>query len=169
MSFIESYKHLEKICGEILNDDRRISAYIDEMIKASRGPSLVPGWNDDLKQLKHYRWVRNQIAHVPDCTESNMCEPSDTEWLDNFYSRIMNQTDPLALYEQATKPCRTQKVKQTGETYFNKYTYTQTQMQLQPQTDYRNSTPTRNSGCLLSIVAALAMMTLIVLIGIVLR
>ena len=32
MGFIESYKHLEKLCGEVLNDDRRISAYIDEMI-----------------------------------------------------------------------------------------------------------------------------------------
>ncbi len=32
MGFIESYKHLEKICGEVLNDDRRISAYIDEML-----------------------------------------------------------------------------------------------------------------------------------------
>ena len=93
MGFIESYKHLEKLCGEVLNDDRRISAYIDEMINTPRGSYLVRGWDDDLKQLKHYRWVRNQIAHEPDCTEQNMCEPSDTVWLDDFYSRIMNQTD----------------------------------------------------------------------------
>ena len=97
MGFIESYKHLEKLCGEVLNDDRRISAYIDEMINTPRGSYLVRGWDDDLKQLKHYRWVRNQIAHEPDCTEQNMCEPSDTVWLDGFYSRIMNQTD-LSLY-----------------------------------------------------------------------
>ena len=84
MGFIESYKHLEKLCGEVLNDDRRISAYIDEMINTPRGSYLVRGWDDDLKQLKHYRWVRNQIAHEPDCTEQNMCEPSDTEWLDAF-------------------------------------------------------------------------------------
>ena len=66
MGFIESYKHLEKLCGEVLNDDRRISAYIDEMINTPRGSYLVKGWDDDLKQLKHYRWVRNQIAHEPD-------------------------------------------------------------------------------------------------------
>ena len=66
MGFIESYKHLEKLCGEVLNDDRRISAYIDEMINTPRGSYLVRGWDDDLKQLKHYRWVRNQIAHEPD-------------------------------------------------------------------------------------------------------
>lgn len=108
MGFIESYKHLEKLCGEVLNDDRRISAYIDEMINTPRGSYLVRGWDDDLKQLKHYRWVRNQIAHEPDCTEQNMCEPCDTVWLDDFYSRIMNQTDPLALYSKATKPRQAQ-------------------------------------------------------------
>ena len=37
MGFIESYKHLEKLCGEVLNDDRRISAYIDKMINTPRG------------------------------------------------------------------------------------------------------------------------------------
>ncbi len=104
MGFIESYKHLEKICGEIMNDERRLSAYIDEMLKKPNGAFYVSGWNEDLKQLKHYRWVRNQISHEPGCTEQNMCEPSDTMWLDNFYARIMNQTDPLALYYQATKP-----------------------------------------------------------------
>ena len=53
MGFIESYKHLEKLCGEIFNDDRRISAYIDEMINTPRGSYLVRGWDDDLKKLKH--------------------------------------------------------------------------------------------------------------------
>ena len=69
MDLIESYKHLEKLCGELLNDERRISAYIDEMVNTSRGSYYVRGWDDDLKQLKHYRWVRNKIAHEPDCTE----------------------------------------------------------------------------------------------------
>ena len=33
MEFMNAYKHLEKLCGDILNDERRISAYIDEMAK----------------------------------------------------------------------------------------------------------------------------------------
>ena len=125
MGFIESYKHLEKLCGEVLNDDRRISAYIDEMINTPRGSYLVKGWDDDLKQLKHYRWVRNQIAHEPDCTEQNMCEPSDTVWLDDFYSRIMNQTDPLALYSKAIKPRQAQKSAQVYKPELPTYTYSQ--------------------------------------------
>ena len=109
MSFISSYKHLEKLCGEVLNDSRRISAYIDEMQNTPHGTYYVPSWNEDLKKLKHYRWIRNQIAHEPDCDEQNMCDPSDALWLEDFYSRIMNQTDPLALYRKATAPRTTPK------------------------------------------------------------
>lgn len=117
MGFIESYKHLEKLCGDVLSDDRRISAYIDEMLNKPRGSYLVSGWDNDLKQLKHYRWVRNQISHEPDCTEENMCEVGDAEWLDDFYSRIMNQTDPLASYAKATKPRPVQKPTQRYTNY----------------------------------------------------
>lgn len=103
MMFIEAYKRLEKLCGEILDDDRRISAYIDEMRNTPRGARFVSGWNEDLKQLKHYRWVRNQIAHDPGCSEENMCDDDDTQWIVDFYARIMNQTDPLAIYRKATQ------------------------------------------------------------------
>lgn len=125
MGFIDSYKHLEKLCGEVLSDDRRVSAYIDEMLKTPRGSRLVTGWDEDLRKLKHYRWVRNQIAHEPGCSEENMCEPGDVLWLDNFYSRIMNQTDPLALYLRATKPRPVQKPRQTYAPQPPRYTYSQ--------------------------------------------
>lgn len=101
MGFIDSYKRLEKLCGEVMNDERKISAYIEEMQSKPNGSSKVPGWDTDLKKLKHYRWVRNKIAHEPDCTEKNMCEPADEQWLDEFYSRIINQKDPLALYQKS--------------------------------------------------------------------
>lgn len=100
---MNAYKHLEKLCGDLLNDERRISAYIDEMAKISDGSSKVYNWDNDLKKLKHCRWIRNQIVHEPDCQEENMCHPDDVAWLNNFYSRIMNQTDPLALYSKNNK------------------------------------------------------------------
>lgn len=95
MSFIESYKHLDKICGEMFETQYGVSAYIEEMLNNPHGSFLVRGWENDLKQLKHYRWIRNQIVHEPDCYEETMCEAGDDEWLDNFYERIINQTDPL--------------------------------------------------------------------------
>ncbi len=103
MDFMNAYKHLEKLCGEILNDDRRISAYIDEMASIHDGSYKVVNWDTDLKRLKHYRWIRNQIAHEPDCQEELLYNSTDIAWLNNFYSRIMNQTDPLALYAKASK------------------------------------------------------------------
>ena len=103
MGFIDSYKHLEKLCGEVLNDDRRVSAYIDEMLRTPRGSYYVRTWDEDLKNLKHYRWVRNKISHEPDCTEENMCEYGDEQWIIAFYNRIMKQTDPLALYHTEMK------------------------------------------------------------------
>ena len=104
MGFIDSYKCLEKLCGEVLNDNRRVSAYIDKMINTPDGDYYVRNWKEDLKKLKHYRWVRNKISHEPGCTEQNMCQREDALWLDNFYSRIMNHTDPLSLYRKATRP-----------------------------------------------------------------
>ena len=47
--------------------------------------------------------LRNKIVHEPDCTEKNMCEPGDEKWLEDFYSRIMKQSDPLALYHKAIR------------------------------------------------------------------
>lgn len=106
MGFIDAYKHLEKLCGDMLHDDRRLSAYIDEMLRLSNGARYVRNWDYDLKQLKHYRWVRNQIVHEPGHTEQNMCVPEDTLWIENFYSRILNQTDPLAQYYKAIRSQR---------------------------------------------------------------
>ena len=125
MEFMNAYKHLEKLCGDILNDERRISAYIDEMAKISDGSTKVHNWDNDLKKLKHYRWIRNQIVHEPDCQEENICHPDDVAWLNNFYSRIMNQTDPLAMYFQATKPHPVAKSAQNHEPDQLQYTYSE--------------------------------------------
>lgn len=100
MGFMDSYKHLEKFCNDLSDDNRGITAYINEMENTPKGPLCVKGWDEDLKKLKHYRWIRNKISHDPECNESNMCVPSDCVWLNNFYSRFLKQTDPLSLYRQ---------------------------------------------------------------------
>ena len=158
MGFIDSYKHLEKICGEVLNDDRRLSAYIDEMRNSPRGSFYVRGWDNDLKQLNHYRWIRNQIAHEPECTEQNMCTPNDAMWLDNFYSRIMNQTDPLALYSKATKPRPAQKSAQAHKPESPTYTYSQ------PTTSHQKSSQ-KPIGCLVILISTLLIVAAIILIS----
>ena len=123
MEFINSYKRLEKLCNEIYYSNHGISAYIDDMAKLTSASFYVFNWNDDLKQLKHYRWIRNQIAHEPNCTEENMCEYGDAQWIDDFYDRIMNQSDPLAMYQKATKPRPVAKPKPLRQAPQAQYTY----------------------------------------------
>ena len=117
MEFIYTYKRLEKICGEIFNDVHGVSAYIDAMINLPEGAYLVNGWSEDLNKLKHYRWVRNQIVHEPNCTEENMCSDEDTKWLLAFYARIIDHTDPLALHRKAKRGQQHQGVKNTSKQY----------------------------------------------------
>lgn len=123
MGFINSYKRLEKLCNEIYDSNHGISAYIDDMARLTSASFYVFNWNDDLKQLKHYRWIRNQIFHEPNCTEENMCEYVDAQWIDDFYDRIMNQSDPLAMYRKATKPQPAAKPKQQCQSPQLQYTY----------------------------------------------
>lgn len=104
MGFLDSYKRLEKLCREVMGEERAISAYIDAMQNLPNGAFYVSGWNADLKTLKHYRWIRNRIVHDPNCTEQNLCQPCDGQWLEQFHARILRQTDPLALYRKATCP-----------------------------------------------------------------
>ena len=51
MGFIDSYKRLEKLCGEVLNDDRRISAYIEEMENKGISYKEVVRLEDALPEL----------------------------------------------------------------------------------------------------------------------
>lgn len=104
LRFMESYKRLEKLCGEMWQCDRPVLTYIEEMKRNPQGVKYVPGWEADRKRLDHYRWVRNKITHDPNCTEENMCSAEDAVWLEDFYARIMRQEDPLALYRKATQP-----------------------------------------------------------------
>ncbi len=100
MSFMGAYKHLDNLCRDM--NGKGISGYIEDM-EQSHGRFSVPGWEEDYKALKHYRWVRNQIAHETYADEENMCESGDAQWLETFYERIMNETDPIALAYQKSK------------------------------------------------------------------
>ena len=87
-----------------------------------------------------------------------MCEPSDTVWLDAFYSRIMNQTDPLALYSKATKPRPAQKPVQNHKPESPTYTYSQ------PNYNHRKLSP-QAAGCMTFLVGVLIVLVAIVLIS----
>lgn len=102
MRFLQAYKRLDNLCRDM--NGVGITGYIEDMQSCSNGEYKVTGWKDDYFQLKHYRYVRNRIAHENNAEEVDLCTEKDAAWLDAFYQRILTQTDPLALYFQATKP-----------------------------------------------------------------
>ena len=71
------------------------------MEKCGHYSSYVDNWQKDYFNLKHYRHIRNKIAHENDATEEELCIGEDVLWINSFYQRILNQTDPLALYRKA--------------------------------------------------------------------
>ena len=153
MGYIDSYKHLEKLCSELFGNNKGVSAYIDEMLSLPDGKFYVKGWNEDLKKLKHYRWVRNRIVHEPDCTESNMCTATDEMWIKDFYSRIISCTDPLSLYRKATtkKPSTAVSYKSLSEAFEN----------IDNEDDYTRIRRRRIALAVISLAAAAAILFII--------
>ena len=96
--FLEAYKLLDKLCRDIYQGDKGITAYIDDMKATPYHESReISGWHSDLRQLIALRHLRNQLTHECGTLDRDMSSESDIEWLNDFYDRILHQTDPLAL------------------------------------------------------------------------
>lgn len=87
--FLEEYKYVDAICRDMLGSEKGVSAYIDPLDET---PMTVRYWiaelNDEYRQLKHIRWVRNQIAHSTEyveCTQNDL----DLDWLKGFHNRLL--------------------------------------------------------------------------------
>ncbi len=99
--FFEEFKNLEKLCNDMFQSHNGVTNYIDEMQTASHGIYCsIPSWESDLNQLKRLRHIRNHMAHEAGAFEDNLCTHSDVAWIQDFYERILNQSDPLALLHQ---------------------------------------------------------------------
>lgn len=97
VKFLELYKSIDRICKDMFSSSEGISTYI---IKMEETPLLnrkkVQAWDDDYKQLKHYRYMRNQLAHdLP--IDSDFCAQEDIDWLEYFYNDLLSCNDPIAI------------------------------------------------------------------------
>lgn len=101
LEFLEAYKSLDELCKQILSSDRGISEYIDEMSKEQQAHLKVFCWENDYKQLKRMRWIRNRLVHETNSFEDNLITVEDIEWLQDFRSRIMKCTDSYSLLYQS--------------------------------------------------------------------
>ncbi|MCR5203651.1 MAG: hypothetical protein K6E47_01220 [Lachnospiraceae bacterium] len=100
--FLDEYKHLEKLCNDLYNQQHGISLYISDMEATPRAASImISEWNKDLKVLKHLRHIRNAMVH--DLNEQEVTyTQEDIRNLKEFHRRIMEQRDPLSLLVHKT-------------------------------------------------------------------
>ena len=101
MRFMESYKHLDNLCKDM--NGIGVTGYIKDMEQEHNGGFYVAGWKNDYAD------------------ESNMCSAGDTAWLDEFYRRIMEQTDPLALCYKETRFRSSSKFTKTKDSSATQY------------------------------------------------
>lgn len=95
IEFQEHYKRLDKLCREMYSPDEGVTAYIQDMERTPYNEQIaVYNWENIYRSLKHYRWMRNQLAHDISI-DSDFCEKSDIEWIKNFRESILSGNDPL--------------------------------------------------------------------------
>ena len=103
-TFFEEYKKLQRLCNDIYDSNNGVTNYIDDMNAVPYSSScMISNWMSDLKQLKRLRHIRNTLAHEEGSFNMNMCTLSDVKWIQSFYNRILNQSDPLSVLHQMKK------------------------------------------------------------------
>ena len=72
----------------------------------------IVGWDNDLEKLKRVRHIRNNLVHEPDCNIDY--DESDIVFIRDFYNRILNQQDPLAMLRKQTEQIKRVKPQLSG-------------------------------------------------------
>ena len=97
VKFLEKYKRLDAICKDMFSSKDGVTQYISVMENTDyRYSRYIGEWDEIHRQLKHLRWIRNQLSHEMGAFESEICTETDIKWIDYIYKCIINRTDPLA-------------------------------------------------------------------------
>lgn len=114
IELLEEYKYVDKICRDMLGAEKGVSAYIEQLDETPVTVRYwITEWNNEYRQLKHIRWLRNQIAHS---TGSVECTQSDLDWLKGFHNRLLTQQDLLAKAHRVIKESQIQRQQQLAKT-----------------------------------------------------
>ncbi|MBO4584704.1 MAG: hypothetical protein J5756_06525 [Clostridia bacterium] len=142
--FFEEFKHLEKLCCDILSCEAHgvKEYYLTMESDYSTERRGVSGWDKDCRMLKRINYLRNKIAHDPGATD---CTVEDIDFTTKFYQRILDREDPLAqLRSLKISVQRANKAKE--KTVWDKSDMSPTKPQstgyyyYKPQSDYRPKT-----------------------------
>ena len=114
IGLLEEYKYVDAICRDMLGAEKGVSAYIDQLDETAMTVRYwIAEWNDEYRQLKHIRWLRNQIAHSTEYVE---CTQSDLDWLKGFHNRLLTQQDLLAKAHRVIQESQIQNQQQQAKT-----------------------------------------------------
>ena len=98
LEFYEAYKQLDLLCKQALESNYGVSEYIKQMDDTScRDLQNVQFWIEDLKQLKRMYRIHTELSQRPGSFDDTLCTQEDIDWLNDFYIRLLNQTDPFSL------------------------------------------------------------------------
>ena len=151
--FFDEFKALDNLCrdiyGESIDNKLGVTLYLEDMDrKAYQGTFKVSGWTSDYNHLKSARNIRNELAHSRNSMAVDICSQEDIDFVRSFRTRILNQSDPIAmLRKQSTQP-------RPSST---------SQHQQQPQTTYTCATPSKTpAGCLCIVASFLVVVTCVI-------
>lgn len=108
--FFDEFKALDNLCrdiyGESIDKKLGVTLYLEDMDRNSRqGASKISGWTSDYNHLKSARNMRNELAHSRNSMMVDICSQEDIDFVRAFKTKILNQTDPIAvLRQQTTQP-----------------------------------------------------------------
>ena len=149
IELLDEYKYVDAICRDMLGAEKGVSAYIEQLDETPVTVRYwITEWKDEYRQLKHIRWLRNQIVHS---TGSVECTQSDLDWLKGFHNRLLTQQDLLAKAHRVIKQSQIQRQQQ----------YAKTIAAAAPKPGanaYRSPRGPRKSWILIAVIAALAVL-----------
>ena len=146
IEFLEEYKYVDAICRDMLGAEKGVTAYIEQLDETPMTVRYwITEWNDEYRQIKHIRWLRNQIVHSTGNVE---CTQSDLDWLKDFHNRLLTQQDLLAKAHRVIQESQIQRQQQYAKT-----------IAAAPKPGanvYRSPRGPRKSWILIAVIAALA-------------
>lgn len=114
IELLEEYKYVDNICRDMLGAEKGVTSYIEQLDETPMTVRYwITEWNNEYRQLKHIRWLRNQIAHSTGYVE---CTQSDLEWLKGFHNRLLTQQDLLAKAHRVIQESQIQRQQQLAKT-----------------------------------------------------
>lgn len=110
---VEYFGELEQLCNQLYQQSHGVTVYIEEMMELKdHGAQVVRYWDYYLKRLKEIRHKRNKLSHGEVSFGEAWAEKEDLEFLQEFREKLLDQTDPIALYRKHLK-AKTRKTART--------------------------------------------------------